>query len=584
MEEESIRIGPDSMEDESIHVTSNHDGSGSGGSSKTSLTAAGHKSVSFAAGTRSSPDNKKVVSPNRVAFLRKKLQDSFQGDASFQKSWGGALNLAASAAMNDSSNISNSSSSDDSDEDSFGAEDAIRSLPMANDASENFRARARRESVSFNMSFMNIGLDLPDDLNGDDDDRLMGNNSRRRNGNSSNVPDGRRQQVASARGSIFVIADEKFANTRVVQVRLEKAAKKLQRFLRRSLLVLHHYNKERIYLQGELEDTEHRRKEELSDIRKWIQEEQDQFRLELELENQISPEDWDAYQREQDELRQQVAEVKADNKAIKEEGKALLRENDQLKTVDPEREAERARLEKEVEKLTKDIEDWERIQSHYGSAVAEANKKMEIMAEKRKAKRAERKKIEKTIKKIVVLLEEQQAEENPKLLAKVIKLKTKRELKIHKLKEQTAQGQIQIPQAPTQEQGAAPEAPRRKQRKSKKSQVDEGLPELETMNTTQNQPAAETQDQSQEDTRKASKKESKKDKKKKKKDKDKDKWEEELELQRKKVEGDATLMMIYAAEQKKKEQKAASKQEMLEVAKVGSENRRASALMSLITD
>ena len=586
MVEESICIGGPAM-DESIHLTStsNH-GTGAARLKATLKAAMGDRSVRFSDDDEDDEEGKEDamgVSATRVSFLKEKLKSSFHSDASFQTSWAVGMKNDLSSSNNNSHSEGNDSDNEESD--------GLGQLPSAMDASENLRARARRESVSFNMSFMSLGMDSSTgSTNAKVDEaalRLMGRINSRRNGNIKAPTAGR--QRASGGGSIFVIADEKFSNTKVVRARLDKAARKLQRFFRRSILYTRRYNQDRIYLQGELEDTENRRCEELSDIQKWIQEEKDQFRMELDRDenaNQISQEEWDAYDREQEELRQQVAEVKADNKAIKKEGKALIRENDQLELeeANPEREAERKCLEKQIKKLIKDNEDWERILARYTSDLAGGNEKIDFITEKRKAKRADRKKIEKTIKKIVGLLEENQAEGNPKLLAKVLKLKLKREQKIQLLKQKTAQG-LFLEEDQSRQEHTASEGPALEQRKSKKVKAEE-LPALTAMDSIdRNQPetiAEETQDALHEEARKRKKKE----KKEKKKRQEKKNQQEELEAQ-KKEEGDAALMMIYAIEEKKWLAEASKKEAMLakasEVANLGGKNRHESALMSLIT-
>ena len=587
MEEESIRIRGPAM-DESIHLTttSNH-GAGAARLKATLKDAMGERSVRFSHDDDDGGEKEDAigVSASRVSFLKEKLKSSFHGDASFQRSWGDGL-------KNDLSSSSNNSNSEGSDSDNEES-DGLGQLPTAMDASENLRERARRESVSFNMSFMSLGMDnSTGGKNAKVDEaalRLMGRINSRREGSNKTATAGR--QLASGRGSIFVIADEKFSNTKVVRARLDKAARKLQRFFRRSMLYTRRYNKERIYLQEELADTENRRCEEMSDIQKWIKEEKEQFRVELEREesaNQISQEEWDSYDREQEELRQQVAEVKADNKAIKKEGKALIRENDQLELEarNPEREADRKHLEKKVKKLTTDIEDWERILARYTNDIAEGSEKIDFISEKRKAKRADRKKIEKTIKKIVALLEENQAEENPKLFAKVLKLKLKREQKIQLLKQQTAQGMFLEEDQSKQEQAESIEGSALKQRKTKKGKAGE-LPALTAMNSSdRNQPEAtpvETEETLQEEVRKRKKKE----KKEKKKREEKRKQQEELDAQ-KHEEVDATLMMIYAIEEKKRRAEASKQDHIREnasdVANLGRKNRQESALMSLITN
>ncbi|CAB9527213.1 unknown protein [Seminavis robusta] len=122
----------------------------------------------------------------RVAMMKAKLRESFSRSSSafnlMDESWGGALE-----------ELDMSSSSEESDDDDD--DDPLITQP---------KGRRRQYDDGLDKSAVSLG-----------------GSSRRRN---------------TGRGSIFVIADEKFGMTKVVQSRLEKAAKKIQRFLRRSLL------------------------------------------------------------------------------------------------------------------------------------------------------------------------------------------------------------------------------------------------------------------------------------------------------------------------------------------------------------
>jgi len=612
--------------DESIHLNNLT------GDSLHGISPMNNKSVRFANNDDASP-TVAGVSPGRVRELKQKLQDSFRGDASLQRSWGGSFNTNnLAAAMRSSGNDLSDSYSEDDFDDSFGVDgNVMRSMMPSMDDSENLRAKARRGSVSFNMSFVNIGAEM-DDLSAKVNRKLMGSSSSRYNSDSM-ATSGRMSSSgrtrASGRGSIFVIADEKFAQTRVVQARLEKAARKIQRFLRQSMLVLAKYNKERIYLEGELEDTENRRREELSDVAAWIKEEQEQFKMEMEQKyhvDEIPQEQWDAYKKEEKDLKLQVLQLRTDNKEIKKLGRDLIHKNEQLELDinDKERESERGPLEQAVKKLENDIEDWERIQSRYQGYIEEVNAKIEILTERRKTKRGDRKKIEKCIKKIVQMLEKN-VDENPKLLAKVVKLKTKREQKMQLLKEQTVSGlwvveddyHFQQLEQKLNEQEIA--SHQRKQRISVKREAkysEDDVPELENMDWKKNEetkqlmpvekvstdpPKNEASPDSPVTPKKKDKHKKKlkdvvlhvmddckkdeerpEDKKKGKKQKSKmlKSMVDTLKSQREKADGDQTLMMIYAAEQLKKQEEAEKQAELEKQARV---EKNASALMSLIT-
>lgn len=374
-----------------------------------------NRSVSFATGA-SFDDGERSPSRrgrgnSRLSQVKARLRGSVKtsvGD--MDASWGGSL-------MTDLS----MSSSEYSDEDSLG--------DFALDSRTNFRAKAQ-QSISFNMSFMQLGEEQP----APPCNRSDASNRRR------SQHTGRKH---TGRGSIFVIADPKFAQTKVVQRRLEKAATKLQLFFRRCLLILRHYSDEREYLQSEFKDIESRRLEELADVKRFIEEEKEQVRLELEQEwnaNKLSPEEWESFNKEMEDTKEEIASIKIKNEQLKKDCKELQHENNQLSIVEVWRRKCIRSKEMQVQKLEQDNTELSSVSNTYEKAIDKAKCKLDEIAESRKVKRAHRKRIEKTITKVVKLLESsQQAEENTKLVEKVHKLKIKGEKKLKKLKAKTAQ-------------------------------------------------------------------------------------------------------------------------------------------------
>jgi len=491
--------------DSSLHITQE----GSFVATKEKDPGMNDRSVRFATGTafESSPKrNTGMGGSGRVASIKAKLRSSFSasnsslrdgessikesGQDSFNRSWGGALtNLDEIGDLSDSDEEGNSGE----DDDSFGAAELGDLADTGNDmdASENFRARAR-QSISFNMSFMNVAEDVNDEY--DEKMKAMNDKSTAKLGASS-----RRRQTG--RGSIFIIADEKFGQTKVVQKRLEKAALKIQAFLRRSLLVLRHFNAEKDYLLDEIRDTESRRVEELAAVPAFIEEEKEQIRMELEQEYnpiKMTPEEWDAYLKEADEMRAQIAQLKEENNTFKKDCKELKHENDKLEVIDPEILLEKFKMEREVRRLEKDIDDWSRIGGRYKESCEQAQQKIDEVTEKRKAKRAERKKTEKTIKKIIKLMEENKPKlpaegdkkkhddavaSHAKLIDKVKKMKSKRDRKIEKLKARTVaeiNGEA-IPEEKDDKKQKESDKKKEKDRKSKRKSTkskDDDMPEL----------------------------------------------------------------------------------------------------------
>ena len=447
---------------------------------------------------------------SRVAKMKAKFQDSFKTsedmDASWGRSWGGALSLEDFSL----------SSSEDSDEDSLG--------DFGMGASVNFRTKAQ-QSMSFNMSFVQIGLDEP--ANSMDNSRARA---------SSPKPSKR-----AGRGSIFLIADEKFAQTKVVQSRLEKAAKKLQRFFRRCLLVLRQYSDEMEYLRSEFADIESRRVEELADVQTFLEEEKEQFRMEMEQEwnaNKLAPEAWEAFQKETDDIKEEIVVVRLENEQLKKDCKELQHKNNQLSIGDPEQEAEIRRLEKEVKNLELDSTECSNFKHMYQTMVEEAARDLAEVAEKRKVKRDHRKRIQKSIAKIIKLMEgSNETEENTKLVEKVKKLKAKREKKMKKLKFKTAQ-EAQIPtfiQIDPEQEEEGQKKQRKEKRKGSKSKKGRRSKKLSENDTPSLDPATD-----------ADEKVARKDK-----NKTKEKKGKKKDTSLTTMVDDSALKMIYEAEQKK---------------------------------
>jgi hypothetical protein len=370
------------------------------------------KSVKFALDTSEKSAN--GGGGSRIAAIKARLNDSFN------QSWGGG-GFDLDKDMSSSSEGTDGSSMGDVPGDDM-------------DASENFHARCQQ---SFNASFWQIG-------NEDDDDFPV-----IPAGKKVILPGRQRRGTATARGSLFVLADDKLARTKVVQSRLEKAAIVMQRFFRRCLVMLRQYSEERIYYIEEKKDIEHRRREELEDIQKWIKEECEEFKMELEQEYQdkMTPEEWEAYQQDAAKKRQEIAALKEQNERLKQDCKDIKRENAQLAIVDPAKEQERVNLENQIKSLEQENEEWKAAAESFRKAVDDTQAKIDIMIENRKTKRAARKKMVATIAKIAALVEEKQATADPKLVKKVNKLKDKREKKINKLMAKTVMEQEQRKQS-----------------------------------------------------------------------------------------------------------------------------------------
>lgn len=524
------------------------------------------RSVSFATGTIMGDDSK----------AKKRGSSRGSGLDDMDASWGGVLGMPMS-----------SSSSDDDDDHSEG-EDSLGDLVPDMDESKVFRAKAQ-QSMSFNMSFVNVGLS-------DDDDDFDAMNASRgdMNASSARCSSRRRPSKRTGRGSIFVIADAKFGQTQVVQTKLEKSAIKLQVFFRRCLLILRQYRDDFQCLKDEFEDIESRRLEELEDVKKYMKEEKEQFRMQLEEEYNeglMTPEEWESYHKEKDETQQAIDLLKGENKQLKKDCKELLHTNNQLAIVDPEREAETRSLEIQIQKLELDKRDWRNIKDTYEAAVVEANRKLEVLTENQRIKRKHHKRMERAINRVVELLEESKSEENIKLLEKVEKLKSKREKKMKKLKAKTAKEQEgRIPMAAPskddegndqQEEQAARRARRKSSRRQKQSS-QEDVPELDEAKSAEKPDSKERRKSkkvgsengssqcAQDVDEKAAKKKKKKDK------KDKDKKEKKKD---KSKSQDENTPKIY---EKAAQKKPSKKMTMLGCGN-GDSGAAPGALMALIT-
>lgn len=426
------------------------------------------RSVSFATGT--------LMGENKSSGRGSGLDD-------MDASWGGTLGMSMS-----------SSSSDDDDDHSEG-EDSLGDLVPDMDESKVFRTKAQ-QSLSFSMSFMNVGLL-------DDDDDCLDASSARGMNESCRRSGRRRPSKRTGRGSIFVIADAKFSQTQVVQTKLEKSAIKLQVFFRRCLLILRQYRDDFQYLKDELEDIESRRVEELDDVQRYIEEEKEQFRMQLEEEYNeglMTPEEWEIYHNEKNGTQRAIDVLKKENKKLKKDCKELLHANNQLAIVDPEREGETRSLEIQIQKLELDERDWRNIKGTYEVAVTEASRKLGILTENQRIKRKHRKKMERAINRVIDLLEESKSEENAKLLEKVEKLKCKREKKMKKLKAKTAmeqEGRIPMAALPEDDEGnhqqeeKSARRARRKSSRRQKQSPQEDVPELDEAGSAPNLEAKE---------------------------------------------------------------------------------------------
>ena len=280
-----------------------------------------------------------------------------------------------------------------------------------------------------------------------------------------------RDSLASSSLFGLNMMDSKFANTPVVRKRLNKAAGMIQRFIRRSLYALRHFQQEKKYFVRELEDIQERKKEKLADIREWIEQETSDFRRTLQAEmgddsednatsrrdnSGLSPswshDDQEQFDTQAQALRQEIATLKEEHEKLLHDVKEATREQErlELEASDPERgPAERTRLELKIQELTQDKEDWENLQEIHRASMQEVEPKIPTVEDQFKMMRRKRKTVTKTIDKILKMtnqqLENDTDEQHVKLLEKVIKLKTKKDAKFEYVKELRKQGLYPVP-------------------------------------------------------------------------------------------------------------------------------------------
>eukprot|EP00797_Seminavis_robusta_P024740 Sro41_g025360.2 (735) ;mRNA; f:144524-146728 len=136
----------------------------------------------------------------------------------------------------------------------------------------------------------------------------------------------------TGRGCLFVVADDRLGKTKVIQSKLNKAAKKIQRFFRYSMAILVLHGDELQYWRQCIDDCERRRQEELIQLQHMVEIQKHQFQVELERETSHKLEkdleetqdvltqhqrEWTLEKEEHETLRADISKITHENLLLK---------------------------------------------------------------------------------------------------------------------------------------------------------------------------------------------------------------------------------------------------------------------------
>lgn len=213
--------------------------------------------------------------------------------------------------------------------------------------------------------------------------------------------------IGNARGSLLVLDDARLARTKVIQVRLDKSAHKIQRFFRYSLAILKAHREEVVYWQEEKADVHRRHQEELEDVSKYLEMEKQQagIQLENELNNGVEAQ-MEEIAKEVGQVRQEIRETKDELESMIDSIRKLTLQNHQMSKTDPVQADKLKDLQDKVTVLEESQQEWVEQDSNLAKNVQNLQRKRNLFEEKAKERIAERKVYEKYVETIIRIVKD----------------------------------------------------------------------------------------------------------------------------------------------------------------------------------
>lgn len=225
---------------------------------------------------------------------------------------------------------------------------------------------------------------------------------------------------------MFVLDDEKLANTKVIQTKWDSAASTMQRFFRRAMWILNKYHNGVAYCKQSKIDVERRRMEELEHLKMMAQLEIQEFIVQMHQQYQ------DQESNTMAQVNQTIKEIPAIKLEITAEKKAsesliksireMTHENKQLTVVDPAQHDEK-KLKKEVKRLQKVHDQWIPVVNQFNDAAENLQARVTTVDQKAekvwRQRKIWKKGMERTLK---LLLASEEVKRTPELKLEITEL------------------------------------------------------------------------------------------------------------------------------------------------------------------